>query len=446
MNRRKFLRTSTAAAAGTAAFPMILTSCSQVKGANDRVVFGHIGLGGRGTHELKSYFLPWTDEIRSVAFCDVIEARRSTAAQLAQKQYEGKGISGDLQAYNEFERILERKDIDAVAITTPDHWHLPIAIKAAEAGKHIHLAKPLGLSYPNFQALKKAIRKNRVTFNYGTQQRSFPFIQKAMQFIQDGKIGTVERVEVWCPRINPVPNPVCQLEPIPEGLDWNRYLGPAPFHPYCPERANMQSSYFLYDFSLGFIAGWGAHPLDMMVMGIKDQMTGRLTAKGTGGFWEPGGLWDTINSWDMTYQYENGLVMRFMSDEIAHPVIMEYRPRWESNGTTFYGSKGWISIGRNTACSDISSVHETLNIHANPEGWINEESGQLVRLFADSIQGKSDELCPLEDAILSDTLSHLGNIVIRTGQSVSWDPQRDVPIDNPEAMELFTRKQRQWNL
>ncbi len=442
MKRRTFLKTTAVGAAAAAVSPMILTSCSPVKGANDRIVFGHIGLGNRGTDELIHYFLRWPDQIRSVAFCDVYQSRRENALGLAQKAYQEKKIQAELKAYNEFERILERKDIDAVAITTPDHWHLPIAIQAAKAGKHIHLAKPLGLSYPDFAELTRICKRKGILFNYGTQQRSYQFMQQAVAMIKNGDIGTVERVEVWCPRINPVQTPQCPEEPVPDGLDYDRYVGPAPKHPYCPARVDMQTSYFLNDYSIGFLAGWGAHPLDIMVMGIKEQMAGAYDCEGTGTFWEPGGLWDTVNSWDLQYDYTNGLKLRFMSDEIAQPVVMEYRPKWDSNGTTFFGTKGWISLGRSTASSDIPEIQQLLNKDANADGWINHEGAQLVKIFTDTIKGTAPELCPLEDAILSDTVSHMGNIAIRTGRRITWDPAAGATVGDPEAMNLFVREHR----
>jgi len=442
MKRRTFLKTTAIGAAAAATSPMILTSCSTVKGANDRINFGHVGLGGRGTDELTSYFLRWPDQIRSIAFCDVFKSRRENALGLAQKTYQEKNIQADLKAYNEIERILERKDIDALAITTPDHWHIPLAIMAAQAGKHLHVAKPLGLSHPDFVRLTKECKQNKVLFNYGTQQRSYLFMQQAVEMIKHGDIGKVERVDVWCPRVNPVQSPVCIEEPVPPGLDYDRFVGPAPFHPYCPARVDMQSSYFIYDYSLGFIAGWGAHPLDIMAFGIKDQMTGNYTCEGTGGFWAPGGIWNTINSWDVNYEYANGLKLHFMSDEIAEPLVMKYRPKWDNNGTTFFGTKGWISLGRSTASSDNPEIHKALNKDTNADGWIRGEGAQLVKIFTDTIKGNKPELCPLDEAILSDTISHLGNISIRTGRKVTWDPAAGNIPGDPEAMKLFTREHR----
>jgi hypothetical protein len=442
MQRRNFIKKTAIGAVAAATGPMILTSCSPVKGANDRVIFGHVGLGNRGMDELNSYFLRWPDQIRSVAFCDVFRSRRENALGLAQKAYQEKNIQVELKYHNRIERILERKDINAVAITAPDHWHLPMAIMAAQAGKHLHVAKPLGLSYPDMIRLAKVCKENKVLFNYGTQQRSYLFMQQAVAMIKNGDIGKVERVDVWCPRVNDVQSPQCTEEDVPHGLDYDRYVGPAPFHPYCPARVDMQSSYFIYDYSLGFISGWGAHPLDIMVFGVKDQMTGNYTCEGKGGYWTPGGIWDTINSWDVNYEYASGLKLHFMSDEIAQPVVMKYRPKWDGNGTTFFGTKGWISLGRSSACSDIPEIHKELNKTADANGWINGEGAQLVKIFSETINGTRPELCPLDEAILSDTVSHIGNIAIRTGRKITWDPTAGNTVGDPEAMKLFVREHR----
>lgn len=447
MKRRDFVKTSVIGAAAVSAAPMILTSCSTAKGANDRVIWGHIGLGGRGTAELDSYFLRWPDEMRSVAFCDTFLSRRENAMALAAKAYEKLDPKPRFKIYNEFERILDRKDIDAVAITTPDHWHVPIAIEAARAGKHIHLAKPLGLSYPDFLTLAEECRKNKVYFNYGVQQRSYKFFQQAVAMIKNGDIGTVERVDVWCPKGNPVANPTCVEEAVPAGLDWDRFVGPAPFHAYCPARVDTQTSYFLNDYSIGFLAGWGAHPLDIMVMGIRDQMKGSYTCEGTGAFWEPGKLWDTVNDWDLTYQYSNGLKLHFMTDTGAAPVLKEYLTRYDGNGTTFFGTKGWISVGRSSASSSIPEIDKVLNEDADQNGWINHDWALIAKQFTETIKGLKPELCPLEDAILSDTISHMGNLAVRTGRKITWDPAAGTTVGDAEAMKLFVREHREpWGV
>jgi hypothetical protein len=134
-----------------------------------------------------------------------------------------------------------------------------------------------------------------------------------------------------------------------------------------------------------------------------------------------------------------------MCDEIAQPLVMKYRPKWYGNGTTFFGTKGWISLGRSSASSDIPAIHKALNQTANADGWINGEGAQLVKIFTDTIKGTTPELSPLDEAILSDTISHIGNIAIRTGRKISWDPAAGITTGDEDAMKLFVReKRRPW--
>ncbi len=170
LSRRKFIRKSSIGIAGTLVAPTIL-SCS-AKGANDRLLIGHIGVGSQGTGELKRWFTP-LDTAYQVATCDPYLQRREEAAKYIIEEYKNRGVAApECKTYLDFEELLERDDIDAVHITTPDHWHVPAAIKAARAGKHIYLAKPLGLSYPNYKILEKELVANNVKFHYGTQQRA----------------------------------------------------------------------------------------------------------------------------------------------------------------------------------------------------------------------------------------------------------------------------------
>ena len=179
--------------------PAILTSAKSWRGANDRIHLGHIGLGQRGTNELRSYMLP-LEGSRSLAFCDVFRDRRENGVALAEQYYEDRGMNAPAcESYLDFEELLERKDIDAVHITTPDHWHVLAAIRSARAGKHIMLAKPLGLSYPNYLILGEELKKNDVRFHYATQQRTMRHMQLGIDLIRDGKIGELEKIKVWAP-------------------------------------------------------------------------------------------------------------------------------------------------------------------------------------------------------------------------------------------------------
>ena len=224
-------------------------------------------------------------------------------------------IAPECKPYLDFEEVLMRDDIDAVHITTVDHWHVLGAIKAARAGKHIMLAKPLGLSYPNYLILQKELIRIMYVFIMRTQQRTMKHMQLGINMIKEGKIGEIERVDVWAPGKNPVNSPICKEVPVPEDFDFERWTGPAPLNTYCPDRVTNNSSWFQYDYSIGFLAGWGAHPLDVIVWGMKDKVNGEYSAKGTGTFWSEGGMYDNIYSWDVRYSYRSGVEVHFLSTD-----------------------------------------------------------------------------------------------------------------------------------
>jgi predicted dehydrogenase len=339
MKRRTFLNTAGKGLAAGFAAPYILSSCSN--GANSNIHIGHIGVGSMGSGVLHRWLMPTTGTM-NVAACDPFQDRRDRAAQFIDKTYKDKEVKAPkCQAYLDLEELLERKDIDAVAITTPDHWHVPAAIKAARAGKHILLAKPLGLSYPNYKILEKEVAASGVTLHYGTQQRAQEHMKVAVGMIKEGKIGKIEHVEAWAPGKNPVESPQCHEVPVPNGFDFDKWTGPAPLNSYCPERVTNNASWFQWDYSIGFLGGWGAHPLDIMIWALKDQMDGEYTCEGTGTFWEPGGIYNNVYSWDVNYAYKSGIKLRFMSTDVVEAKdVWSYRNAKEGNTTTFFGEKG----------------------------------------------------------------------------------------------------------
>jgi predicted dehydrogenase len=303
------------------------------------------------------------------------------------------------------------------------------------------LAKPLGLSYPDFALLKKEVAKNDVRFHYGTQQRTSPHMQLAYNLIKEGVIGDIQRADVWAPGGGGGQNPVCNEVPVPEGFDFERWSGPAPLRPYCPERVTNVGSWYTNDYSIGFLAGWGAHPLDILVWMVRDKVNGEYTCEGSGKFWT-GGLYDNIMSWDVTNKYKNGFELHFVSDDIAATGALKSTGKKDGDGTTFFGTKGWISLSRSSASSDIPEIHQKLNDFPKSGVYISSENNSMGQVFIDVIKGKSKELCPLDEAIISDTISHLGDIAIRTGRKVTWDPSKGEVVGDSEANKLFVRELR----
>lgn len=432
ISRRDFFQRSVKGAIGVAVLPTILSSCSNWKGANDRIVVGHIGVGSRGTDELMGYFLPLRDAL-NIAVCDTFKDRREkTADKINQFYKENNFTTEECKAYLEMDELLQRKDIDAVHITTPDHWHVLAAIKAAKAGKHIMLAKPLGLSYPQNLILAKALKDNNVKFHYGTQQRTSEHMQLGYNMIRDGLIGEIERVDVWAPGGADSPPVVCNEASVPADFDFDRWTGPAPMRPYCPERVTNVGSWFTNDYSIGFLGGWGAHPLDILVWILKDKVNGNYSCEGSGHFWPDGGLYNNILSWDLNCHYQNGLELHFVSNDVAWKGMLDHRTNKELNGTTFYGTKGWISLSRGSVQSNIPEINQKLNDSPRSDNTMGKR-------FLSVIRGNEPELSPLDEAIISDTISHMGDIAIRTGRKVTWDPKMGEVVGDAEANKLYIR-------
>ena len=431
VGRRDFLKKTACATAGTLIMPTIISSCS--KGANGRIQMAHVGVGDRGASTTKGYFLPVPDS-RSLAVSDAFKNRREDLSKQISAYYKEKYQEEiTCTPYLDFQEILERTDIDAVHISSGDQWHLPIAIKAARAGKHIYLEKPLGLNLGQMVELEKTMKEKDLVFQYGTQQRSLVHVRKGIEMIKAGEIGQIKNIDIWAPPADGTPNgSVISKEP-PSNLDYDRWLGPAPVKPYCEARVANTGLWNIYDYALGFIAGWGAHPLDVAVWGAKKQMTDVFTITGSGSIFPNNPLFDTINFWDLRLEYNNGLAIHFVSTNYADEMMVNLK---DNNGTTFYGTKGWISLGRGAAASDIPKLHNELNAEVYGE---NNSHGLN---FIKSLKGEIEPFDPLDEAILSDCISHMGNILIRSGKDkIVWDAVNRNIVNYPELKTLYFQRE-----
>jgi len=442
VSRREFIKKSSVGVAGAFLAPTILSASA--KGANDRILIGHIGVGSQGTGELQWWFTP-LDTALQVATCDPFLDRRKAAAEYVTKEYKKRGVKAPkIKTYLDMDELLERSDIDAVHITTPDHWHVLAAIKAARAGKHIYLANPLGLSYPNYTILEKEIAANHVKFQYGTQQRAQKHLQIGIDMVRNGLIGEIEKIDVWAPGYNDVPSPVCNEVPVPKDFDYDRWTGPAPLNPYCPDRVTNNSSWFQWDYSIGFLGGWGAHPLDVMVWGAKDQVKGSYTCEGVGEYWKPGGMYNNIRGWDIHIEYDSGVKLHFAdADRAQNGNMLDYLKYKEGDGTTFFGTKGWISLARGKAESNIPELEKKFREMRDEKGNVHSPDKHIAQYFVDTVKGNRAETNPLDEAIISDCVSHMSNIAIRTGRKIKWDPVKGEVVGDPEAFKWFVRDMRE---
>lgn len=403
LNRRRFLAAAVPAIAGW--------SAGAEPGLSGRVIrLGHIGTGGQGMSLLRN-FLPLSGA-RSVAVADPFRQRRDAAAALVrEKQGHSPVVTSD------FRHLLEDPGIDAVVIATPDHWHVPIALAAIKAGKDVYLEKPLGRSLAENNALLEACRKSGRIFQYGTQQRSQSMLRKGVELVLNGVIGDLERIEIWAPR-GAGGGSLAGI-PVPEGLDYEMYIGPAPMRPCTRDRITSAASWHCSDYSLGFIAGWGAHPLDIALWGQEFDIAGPWKIRGTGKAATPDGLFNAISSWKVELQFHSGLAAGFSSDDAARTAVEKYRRHWAPDGTTFFGSKGWVSLSRG-------------GVEASNMDWFRIKGGtgwkslayrsNYYSAFVEAIGARTRSVAPIEDAIRSDAISHLAVLAIESGREVTWDP------------------------
>jgi len=408
-SRRSFL-TSTGAAL---AAPLILPA-SRLWGADapSRTVrLGHIGVGGQGSGLLRNFLS--MKGAQSVAIADPYQHKREAAGAKV------KAAQGhDPKLYSDFRELLADPSIDAVVIATPDHWHVPIGLAAVRAGKDVYIEKPLGHTLEQNKAMLDACVKHDRIFQYGTQQRGQEIMRRGIELVLNGTIGDIERIDIWAP--GGAGGGSLEEIPVPAGLDYDLYIGPAPMKPCTADRITNKASWYCTDYALGFIAGWGAHPLDISIWGMDYDQQGPYKIKGTGTAATPDALFNAISSWDVRMEFAGGIKTHFMSDDIAKPIVETYRKNWCADGTTFFGSKGWISLSRG-------------GFAASDRDWFRIEQGEgakrvlyknsYYQAFVDSVRDHSPSVGPIGDAVRSDAMSHLSLMAIHSGEEVVWDPK-----------------------
>lgn len=456
ITRRHFIHTKLTAALAAAAFPSILPG--SVLGKNgkvtpgNRVTLGCIGVGPQGRGDMGG-FLGQAD-VQVVGVCDVAKTNLEAARAQVNQKYHDAGCA----VFGDYRELLARKDIDAVLIATPDHWHVPTAVSAARAGKDIYLEKPMGLSIAEDQLLRKTVRKHERIFQFGTQQRSSREFRRACELVRSGRIGKLKQINVWCAASRPGGSTTPAL--VPDGLDYERWLGPARFTPYTVDKCfdvsvpgAWKTWWYNYDYALGFVAGWGVHPLDIAYWAHPAMMTGVLEVEGKA-IIPTEGACNTAIAWDVNFSFADGVVLRYKGTPNGYDKISEMndlRP-WHSrygaapdHGTAFEGTDGWVMVHRG-------------GLHTHPESLAEEkpaagdvhltESPHHARNFVDSIKRRTPAICPIEDAVQADILCHLSDIAMRLNRKLKWDAAREHFVKDAEANHKLAmrpvRRPYQW--
>lgn len=430
--RRDFLKQTGKAVGALIAAPYVLTSRALGDAtdppASERVTLGHIGVGGRGTALMHSFLaLP---DVQSVAVSDCFASRREAAAKTVDDQYAKRSASGSYRgcaAYADFRDLVAREDVDGVVIATHDVWHVPLLTACARAGKDVYVEKPLGMSIEQDKAARDAVRRYGTIFQYGTQQRSMGHCRHGCELVLNGRIGEVRSIEVVAPggwgggSTEPIP--------VPDDLDYDRWLGPAPVSPYTADRCEARGSYFVYDNSIGFLAGWGAHPLDILDWAYGSDEMMPVECEGTGVI-PTEGLYNTVATWELDLRYGNGVPLKFRGGG--------------EDSTKFLGTDGWIDIRRSGLGAEPKSL---LTEVVGPGETRLPRSSNHSRDFVEAVKSRRPAVSNIESAVRSDTISHLGDIAIRTGRKIRWDPVQETIVGDETARRMLSRPMRSpWRL
>ncbi len=419
INRRRFLAGSAAVGAGLVGVPAIVpSSVFGMFAPSERITLGSIGTGGMGQGNMRGFM--GKKDCQVVAICDVDRAHREAANNAAKLPASS--------LYNDFREVIAREDVDAVCVSTPDHWHTVPSIAAVKAGKDVYCEKPLTLTIAEGRALASAVKRYGRVLQTGSQQRSDARFRQACELVRNGHIGKLRKVEVDIPgnnRENPLD---WKPEAVPEGFDYDLWLGPAPMRPYTKMRCHYTFR-FILEYSGGQMTNWGAHYLDIGQWGIGADDTGPVKIAGKGEF-PTGGLFTTATKANITYTFADGVEMTL---------------RQPGGGNTkFIGTDGWVSVNRGR----IETEPKSLASHVTGADEVHlYKSSDHKQDFLNCIRTRTQPICNAEVGHRSASLCHLGNIAMLLDREVRWDPKAERFVGDDEADEMVSRVMRApWHL
>jgi len=409
LTRREMLQRSGAAAAALGARPM----------AADRIRLGFIGCGSRGSY-LMGVALANPD-VEVTAVCDVVESRLADAVKRA---------GGKAAPYKDFRRLLESKQVDAVFITTPDHWHCIQVIAAAEAGKDIYVEKPLGHNIAEQRAAVNAVEKHGRVAQIGTQQVSGKHYQDAKALLKSGELGTITRVRAWNVW-NEVPDGIGSPPdgPPPPGVDYDMWLGPAPKRPFNANRFNQPGYWFQWDYSGGFMLSWTIHHVDTAMWALG--LNAPKSAMSMGGKYALKDNRETPDTQDVMLDYGNLYLQASIYHTSAHAV------EGSGYGIAFYGTKGTLWLVR-----EGFEVYPEAGRMKKRESPGSAQDEPHIRNFLDCVKSRGTTNSPILGGHLSAVPLHLGNLSYKTGRAMRWNPDRELIIGDEEANRRLCRTYR----
>lgn len=434
MNRRKFIKRIAIGTAGISTAPTIIPS--HLWGGNhatlpsNMVNLGFIGVGGMGTGHVRTF--SGFEDVKVRAVCDVWKAHRDRAKGLVDKQYGNE----ECTTYKDYRQLLKREDIDAVVLAVPDHWHVLVGQEAARQGKAMYYEKPMSYTVAEAQAMRETVNRYGSIFQFGTQQRSDPRFRFAVELARNGYLGDLKQIVIGSARYKEVdPQPE---EPVPKGLDYNFWLGPAPWAPYTTLRCTRDWT-IIRDYSLGCIGGaWGVHHVDIAQWAADADESGPVTVEARGTI-PKAGLFDTFQFFESEHVYASGTKVLHMDSDTAKQRFKQFTNPGDPKGILLEGSENWVYVARGYIGS---SSPKLLRSVIGPNEIKLPVSNNHRRNFIDAVKSGTDPICPVGPGVKSEIVCQQADIAIRMGQRLEWDNEKERFINNPIANKMLSSSMR----
>ncbi len=428
-DRRRFLHRAGAAVGALAGAPYAITSAAlgsaEKPPASDRIAMGFIGLGGHGIHRNLQMFLAQPDA-EPVALCDVDRKRIAEGLKTI------RGKRGDraftCPTTQDWREVIARDDVDGVMISTADHWHVPMSVAAIRAGKDVICEKPT-LDIAQGRLLADTVKRYEAVFQTSTEDRSVQIYHRMAELVRNGRIGKLQRIYVQLPGGSADPGDP-RPKPIPKGFDWDMWLGPAPWRPFC-HGLHMGTWRGVTDYSGGTLTDWGAHQLDTAQWANDTERTGPVEVEGAGKRYE-NGLYDTFYDYHLVYRYAKGVELHV--DSVGTGLRFEGTEGW-------VGNTGWRRPVEASSPDILNSVIGPNEIHlfTCPQGE--------HRNFLDCVKSRRDPYFPAEIGHRCSTVAHIGNIAMELGRKLRWDPDKDEFPGDDTANRMRWRAMREpWGI
>jgi myo-inositol 2-dehydrogenase / D-chiro-inositol 1-dehydrogenase len=447
MKRRTFLRNISTATAGAIILPTIVPSSVFGKNApSNNIHIGQIGCGRIARDHDMANTLQF-DQARIIAVCDVDSKRLADGKKLVEDFYKkktGNNNALNVKMYENYQEMLLDKDIDAVIISTPDHWHAQQAVEAALAGKDIYLQKPNSLTVSEGRLMSDIVRKQGVILQVGTQQRSDTQFRVAAELVRNGRIGKLHTVKIGLP--GDPSGPVFETMPVPPNLNFDMWLGSTPVIDYTEQLVHPQNNYGRpgwlrhENYGAGMITGWGQHHYDSAAWGMDTELTGPISVEAIAQF-PKYGSWNVHGDFMVKHEYENGVTV-FTSGGFP-------------NGIRYEGTEGWIFVTRGAyraTASDPIPEGATKALDASDPKILESQIGENeIRLYVsnnqhgnwlDCIKSRKQPINPVEEGHRSCTVCLISHIAMKIPGILKWDPVAEKFIDNDLANSMLSRPQR----